>query len=111
MIGWNIVFVVVEASLICWAHFDAGVSWTAIGLGLGGVTVAGVGLFAYVALVATPRAIHRHHARFRAYAAASTTSTNSGREQLYEVVDPQPTPHPSAPFGMFKPPIQASRTR
>src|SRR4051812_23823996 len=42
MIGWNFVFVAVEAALICWAHFDAGVSWTAIGLGLGGVTVAGV---------------------------------------------------------------------
>ena len=34
--GWNVVFVAVEAGLICWAHFGAGVSWTAIGLGLGG---------------------------------------------------------------------------
>src|SRR3954466_13698345 len=65
MIGWNIVFVALEASLICWAHFSAGVSWTAIGLGLGGVTVAGVALFAYVALVGTPRAIRRHHAQLR----------------------------------------------
>src|SRR3954470_4295788 len=75
MIGWNIVFVAVEASLICWAHFSAGVSWTAIGLGLGGVTVAGVGLTAYVVLVGTPRAIRRHHALLRAHAAASTKGT------------------------------------
>ena len=106
-IGWNIVFVAVEASLICWAHFSAGVSWTAIGLGLGGVTVAGVALFAYVALVGTPRAIRRHHAQLRAYAAASATSPSRGREPLDEVVDSQSTPHQTAPSLT----VRASRAR
>jgi hypothetical protein len=77
-----------------------------IGLGLGAVTVAGAGLFAYVALVGVPRAIRRHHAQLRAYAAASATSPSGGRTLLDEVVDSQSTPHQTAPSLT----IEASRT-
>lgn len=109
-IGWNVMFVAVEAALTCWAHFVVGVSWTAIGLGVGGVCVLGVGLVAYVVLVGTPREARRHHALLRAHAAASTTSPSSGREHR-EVVDSQSTPHRAAPSLSSNSPIRASRAR
>ena len=102
-------FVAVEAGLICWAHFSAGVSWTAIGLGLGGVTVAGVALFAYVALVGTPRAIRRHHALLQGVRGRQRRPARAdGRGLLDEVVDSQSTPHQTAPLPS---PSGASRAR
>ena len=116
-IGWNVVFLAVEAALIYRAHVDAGVSWTAIGLGIGGVIVGGVGLFVYVALVGTPRAIRRHHELLQSYKRAAGRP-HDGAPPLSpvtpdpdEVVDRQSTPHPAAPFGTSKPPIQVSRAR
>src|SRR3954462_9434530 len=90
---WNVLFVVVEAGLISWAHFVVGVSWAAIGLGLGTVMVLGAGLAAYVVLVATPRAIGRHRAMLRAHLVAH--QGDGGR--LHEVVDSQSTPDPVSP--------------
>jgi hypothetical protein len=98
-IAWNVLFVAVEVGLICWAHVVVGVSWTSIGLALGGVAVLGAGLVRYVVLVGAPRAIRRHHALLQAHLAASTVNSvgTGGPARLDEVVDSRSTPHPTAP--------------
>ena len=53
-IGWNVAFLALEACLVCWAHFVAGVSWTTIGLGFAAVVAFGVALITYVVKVAHP---------------------------------------------------------
>lgn len=96
---WNLVFVGIEVSMACWAHFLVGVTWTTLGVGFTAVAVLGVALVAWEVRVSTPRAIRRHQELLRSYTtarhAAGASEANPG--STVEVVDRQPTPHPTAP--------------
>ena len=115
-VAWNVAFLSLEGSLIGWAHFVVGVSWSTIGAGLAAVVAFGIALITYVVKVHTPRAIRRHQDLLKSYRTAAVTAHNQrGQVQRVrtatpgpdQVVDCQSTPHPAAPSL----PVETSRAR
>ena len=91
MVGWNVAFIVAEAIGCAVAHYACGVPWWQLAAGFAAVLALGGAAFAYVALVATPRALRRHHARLRSHAIQSQTGPQSRAVPQAQVSSPART--------------------